>query len=115
MIQFILPTPMWLLTDYFIFLFFELLLFCILIYSLYFETFKKINAVKRGEQSIMTFFTFFAIISSFYYTLITLIDGQHRILILVINYAVIYYLCFLNGYFRNKLIRIKAKISNFIE
>lgn len=103
------------LKDSFLFLFFELILVFVLIYYLYFEIFKKIGAIKRGEHSIMTLFTFFAIISSFYYTLITLMGGQYRILILVINYFVIYYLCFHNSYFRNKLIGIKAKISTFLE
>jgi hypothetical protein len=105
----------YLLTNSFLFIVFELLLIVALIYSLYFETFNKFAAIKRGDQSIITLFTFFAILSSFYYTLITLIEGQYRILILVINYAMIYYLCFHNGYFRNKLIGIKKKISDFIE
>ncbi len=104
-----------LLTNNFLFIFFEILLLFVLIYSLYFEIFRKINAIKRGEKSLMTLFTFFAIFSSFYYTLITLVEGQYRVLTLLLNYIIIYYLCFHNGYFRNKLIKIKQKISNFIE
>lgn len=104
-----------LLTDDFLFWFFELLLVSVFIYFLYLEIFKKIGAVRRGGQSVMAFFAFFAIISSFYYTLATLIDGQYRILILVINYTLIFNLCFRNGRFRNKLIGIKAKISSFME
>ncbi len=67
--------------------------------------------VTRGEKSLEYFRCAYAILLSFAFGVIALLDisNLYQILLMLLTVIILYRLCFFNNYFRNKIVGVMSK------
>ena len=103
----------YLLSDYVIFLIFQLIIISIFLYALItdFKNRKSGMAVTRGETSWQYFPLFYGLISVIFLQLINTTEAfkGYKTAITIVDQTVLLYLCFYNSWFRNKIVGLITK------
>lgn len=74
-------------------------------------------SVKRGNESITNLYIAYGIASVIFIQIINIcsVYNNHKVFISVINISILFYLCYFNSWFRNKIMNFFSLIKNKVE
>ncbi len=69
--------------------------------------------VKRGEKSWNYFVTSFGILSGLAFAIVALLDigWRYKVILVIISVILIFYLCFINDWSKNKIVGMMTKLQ----
>lgn len=112
-----------LLADKIISIFLQSILGLVFLYSLVADIITKFKrsklsmSVTRGNESWEYFIISYNILAIFFIAVasVSVFFNTYKIIIIIVNQIILIYLCFLNSWFRNKIMSIWVRIKNLKE